>query len=215
MADQDQLQPLNPGWLGSHQAAFYLTPEEMVQQIARFFTPGLRRSVPCTAIFDRNHHSALHEALQKAGLPSEAIALLELLTPEETYLYGGTFSQFRMIGMILAKKEDAEHEGYSAVYLAGDLSWILDVPVARGVLATYEEDVNPYCMSKAIHGLCLYDRGRLLPAHLWQALSTHPGILLDHRVVENPYFQTRVSTDFRQSREAFEVTLAKIGSQAD
>jgi hypothetical protein len=101
-------------------------------------------------------------------------ATIELRVAETTYLPDGIFVAERMVALCRDEEARALADGYSGVWIGGDLSWAQGRDdVAEDVLA-YEEGINHALPSSTITNLCLYDTRRWTDAELVGILAPHP-----------------------------------------
>ena len=81
----------------------------------------------------------------------------------------------------------AEIEGYSFCRLVGEMTWALrDVPGVEHLVG-YESELNRITSSSPVVVLCLYDLDRFSGEVVVNVVKTHPQILIQGILVENPY----------------------------
>ena len=81
----------------------------------------------------------------------------------------------------------AEIEGYSFCRLVGEMTWALrDVPGVEHLIG-YESELNRITSSSPVVVLCLYDLDRFSGEVVVNVVKTHPQVLIQGILVENPY----------------------------
>src|SRR6266851_1476051 len=120
-----------------------------------------------------------------AGLPGHQ---LDVHLPESTYLAGGRFTTSEMLTFWTENLVKAEIEGYSFCRLAGEMTWALrDVPGVEHLVG-YESELNRVTSSYPVVVLCLYDLDRFSGEVVVNVVKTHPQVLVQGILVENPYY---------------------------
>ena len=82
----------------------------------------------------------------------------------------------------------AEIEGYSFYRLVGEMTWALrNVPGVEHLVG-YESELNRVTSSYPVIVLCLYDLDRFSGEVVVNVVKTHPQVLVQGILVENPYY---------------------------
>ena len=82
----------------------------------------------------------------------------------------------------------AEVEGYSFCRLVGEMTWALrDAPGVEH-LVSYESELNRVTPGYPVVVLCLYDLDRFSGEVVVNIVKTHPQVLIQGILVENPYY---------------------------
>jgi MEDS: MEthanogen/methylotroph, DcmR Sensory domain len=174
---------------GDHICAFYRGPERD-GILVPFLLEGLRTGDKCVCVIDASDLDDLMASLDK---PSATDCLqrrqLEFYTSESTYLAGGEFVPDRMMEFWDDNIRAALGEGgYTFVRLVGEMSWGLSDLPGVDQLVAYEAELNRHIHRYPQVNICLYDVERFSGAMILDTLSTHPSVLLNGMVVDNPYY---------------------------
>ena len=73
---------------------------------------------------------------------------------------------------------------------AGEMSWVLPQPEGAEDFFVYESAVNKIVEDKPAVFMCMYDLDRFGVSMLVDVLKTHPKVLLDGMVLDNPHYLT-------------------------
>jgi signal transduction histidine kinase len=129
--------------------------------------------------------------LQDDGLdvdPYLARGQLVLLTGGGAYRREGVFDPEGMVALLRAETERALAEGYAALRVAGEMTWVLRGLAGSAQLIEYEAKLSEFFPGSQCLALCLYDRQRFEPAVLLDVLRTHPVAVVDLGVYDNFYY---------------------------
>ena len=187
--DDVSLQP------GSHVCAFYRGAKDRDRLLTSYLGTGLTAGDKCICIVDSADTASRLQLLRpgSAGpsLPDHQLPehQLDVHLPESTYLAGGRFTSSEMLTFWSEHLVKAEVEGYSFCRLAGEMTWALrDMPGVEGLVG-YESELNRVITagSSAIV-LCLYDLDLFSGEVVVNIVKTHPQVLVQGILVENPYY---------------------------
>ena len=182
---------------GSHVCAFYRGDADRDRLLTGYLGAGLAAGDKCICVVDSAYTAKRLESLprprtapgplddQEAGPPG---AQLDVHLPESTYLAGGEFTTSHMLAFWTENMNKAEIEGYSFCRLVGEMTWALrDVPGAEHLIG-YESELNRVTPSYPVIVLCLYDLDRFGGEIVVNVVKTHPQVLVQGILVENPYY---------------------------
>ncbi|MEM7235302.1 MAG: MEDS domain-containing protein [Planctomycetota bacterium] len=182
----------NAAWLdeleiedGDHIIAI-VTEGRDVDLLGPYYRPACDAGHPCVAVATPTIASELGERLGEAGLGEDAV---EFHNPLETGIGDdGRFDVERFLsraGDLLAAHFDL---GAKAIRHAGVMRWLNEARVDERDQIYLEARINEIVEGSPTSCLCVYD-ARQIGAHLLvQLLRTHPKVLLDRRVVQNPFY---------------------------
>lgn len=181
--DDVSLQP------GSHVCAFYRGATARDRLLTAYFGTGLTAGDKCICIVDSPDTASRLELLpqssEEAGLPGHQ---LDVHLPESTYLAGGRFATSEMLTFWAENLVKAEIEGYSFCRLAGEMTWALrDMPGVENLVG-YESELNRVTSGSSAIVLCLYDLDVFSGEVVVNIVKTHPQVLVQGILVENPYY---------------------------
>lgn len=176
---------------GDHVALLYQAPEELAEYLSRYVRGGLEHGEKVLCFVDEPVQERLLQRLRDDGLdPASPLrsGQLALETTTEAYIPDGQFSPEAMMARLQAALDQAAAEGRPGLRVAGDTVWMLgDTPgVEQG--CAYEAQVNTIMANHPWIAMCTYDRARFPGELLQQVIMTHPLIISDGRLCDNPHY---------------------------
>jgi MEDS: MEthanogen/methylotroph, DcmR Sensory domain len=174
---------------GSHVCAFYRGDADRDRLLSGYLSAGLTAGDKCICIVDSARTAKRLQALSGArGEPSPSDGQLDIHLPESTYLANGEFSTGDMLTFWTEGMMKAELEGYPFFRLAGEMTWSLRNVPGVGHLIEYESELNRVTSSYPVVVLCLYDLDLFSGEVVVNVVKTHPQVLVQGILVENPYY---------------------------
>lgn len=173
---------------GSHVCAFYRGDADRDRLLSGYLGAGLTAGDKCICIVDSADTAERLGSLPGArGEPGPCTGQLDVHLPESTYLAGGGFTTGDMLTFWTESMVKAAVEGYSFCRLVGEMTWALrDTPGVEH-LVSYESELNRVTASYPVIVLCLYDLDRFSGEVVVNIVKTHPQVLVQGILVENPY----------------------------
>jgi hypothetical protein len=186
---------------GSHVCAFYRGDSDRDRLLSAFLGAGLTAGDKCICVVDSARTAKQLESLPgTCGVPGRCAGRLDIHLPESTYLVGGEFTTSHMLTFWTESMVKAEIEGYSFCRLAGEMTWALrDAPGVEHLVG-YESELNRVTSGYPVLVLCLYDLDRFSGEVVVNIVRTHPQVLIQGILVENPYYLR--PDEFRRSSHA-------------
>ena len=174
---------------GSHVCAFYRGDADRDRLLTGYLSAGLTAGDKCICIVDSERTAKRLEQLSRTCREAGSFGRqLDIHLPESTYLTGGEFTTSDMLTFWTESMIKAEIEGYSFCRLAGEMTWALrDVPGVEHLIG-YESELNRVTPSYPVVVLCLYDLDRFSGEIVVNVVKTHPQVLVQGILVENPYY---------------------------
>ena len=174
---------------GSHVCAFYRGDDDRDRLLNGYLGAGLTAGDKCICIVDSAGTAKRLEALPGSrGEPGPFDGQLDIHLPESTYLAGGEFTTGDMLTFWTEKMVKAEIEGYSFYRLVGEMTWALrDAPGVEHLVG-YESELNRVTPNYPVVVLCLYDLDKFSGEVVVNVVKTHPQVLVQGILVENPYY---------------------------
>jgi hypothetical protein len=177
---------------GDHICAFYRGAAGRDEILIPYFAKGLEDGDKCICIVDGADRRGVMDRLQTEILHRGGAMdnQLEVLDFGETYLRGGRFSQEEWFDHLdQSMSRVIREEGYTVARVSGDAAFavIETCPVVDELMA-YEAKVNWFAPRYPQILLCLYDLELFTGELVIDVLKTHPKVLLNNMVVENPYY---------------------------
>jgi hypothetical protein len=124
-------------------------------------------------------------------VPSELVTRptdLQFMDPDSAYLPDGEFSKEAHIRRLHLLARNALDEGYDQLRLLGDASFVANRAVDTKTWFAYEAEVNNFAPRYPQFLICLYDLDKFDGDLVMYVLQTHPRILLNSLVINNPYY---------------------------
>jgi hypothetical protein len=176
---------------GTHLCVFVRGSSGLEDIVLPFLAEGIRANDRCLCILESRVPSDVLSrlALQVDVGPSVATGQLELATPPEAYLRSGQFSTEDMLGYWADEAAATRSRGnFSLTRATGEMPSILGHPAGRAEFFRYESMLNTVIPKYPQIILCLYDLERFGAEVLMDALRTHPMVVVDGMVHDNPYY---------------------------
>jgi len=152
---------------------------------------GLRAAQRCVWVAPPAGAERFRRALAGAGadLPTlEASGQLIIIPDVHFYLQDGLFLPERTIELGRALLEDGRRQGWSAMRLAGEASFLRDRTIDVRLWESYEEQVTEYFAGAPLVAVCQYNHCGLPGALVDSALRSHPIVILGDKFYESPFF---------------------------
>jgi PAS domain S-box-containing protein len=177
--------------MGDHACCLYTSDEEHRQMVVSIFQAGLK------------HHDRIiyNEDLETSGKISEFLgdlaidlnALIEsgqiqLLSLDETCFGHGVFKSDEYFAKLKSEAAKTLAEGYRALRLAGDMTWMLRDKGGAGWLVEYEAKFDEIFPHDACIASCHYDMRRFPPSVILDILRTHPVCVIGGKAYRNFYY---------------------------
>jgi signal transduction histidine kinase len=177
---------------GHHLCCLYETEEEHRAVLTLFVRQGLERGEKVLFILDRIPSAEIVLShLREDGLevePYRARGQLAFRTREETYLGKGVFDPERVIALLRSETEQALLEGYPALRLTDEMTWVSQGLPGSERLIEYEARLNDFLAGSRCLVLYRYNRRRVDPEVLLNVLRAHPVAMVGAEIYDNPYY---------------------------
>jgi len=174
-----------------HICAFFDSREQEYSVLRSYYTDGLSAGEKALHIVDRAVRDDHRKRLGDMGVDVECCersGQLEVVTPEDTYLAGGTFDPEKMLVTVDAVLAGAKDKGFQRTRIMGNMGWALADAPGSDRLIEYEARVNEVLARTRQPAICVYDTARLTGAMMLDILRSHPLTLVNGAVHENPFF---------------------------
>ena len=119
---------------------------------------------------------------------SRRSAQLDVERASDSYLRSGAFSVDDMMSYLSESADAAIADKFDLLRAAGEMSWVLPGPPGRQDLFLYESALNHAVEQMPAILMCLYDLQKFGAQMLVEVLRTHPMVLLDRTVIDNPHY---------------------------
>jgi two-component sensor histidine kinase len=180
-----------------------------------FISIGIARGDRCIAIVDGTMRESLAATLARDGVDVDAAlgaGLLVFLAGDEPELSGPSFEPDRFISFLKESLGKALGDGFQALRVVSDMSWILKHEGAIEKLVEYELKLNAFLLTHACIVMCQYDRNRFPASTILDMIRAHTLISTGGRAAGNPFFIHRYAfgTEEAESREVDNLLSAII-----
>ena len=175
---------------GTHFCALYSGPAERDRLLYPFLEEGLRQGDKCLVLIDDVEPALVRD--QAVGPPgpdySRRSALLDVERTSDAYLRTGEFSVDDMVSFLAESVGKAIAGDFDLFRACGEMSWVLPGPLGWEDLFVYESSLNHVVEEAPTILMCLYDLKKFGAEMLVEVLHTHPKVLLDGTVIDNPHY---------------------------
>jgi DNA-binding CsgD family transcriptional regulator len=177
---------------GTHVCALYSGAAERDSLLFPFLREGLREGDKCLCLLDDAEPASVRDRVssRRNGYSRRESEQLEVDRASDVYLRFGRFSVEQMTSFLSGRLTQAAESQFPLLRAAGEMSWVLPQPQAGEDFFIYESAVNQIIEDKAAVFMCLYDLQQCGVSTLVDVLKTHPKVLLDGMVLENPSYLT-------------------------
>jgi DNA-binding CsgD family transcriptional regulator len=193
---------------GTHLCALYSGPDERDRLLLPFLQEGMRGGDKCLCLVDDVEPATVRHRVEETGSRTEVRRPEQLNVDQASsvYLQSGEFSVEHMTSFLSRSLTQATDEHFPRLRAAGEMSWVLPMPVGADDFFVYESAVNDVVADAPAVFMCLYDLQRFSAQMLVDVLQTHPTVLLDDSLIENPHYLT--PTEYLARRPRSDRTLA-------
>jgi DNA-binding CsgD family transcriptional regulator len=177
---------------GTHICALYSGPAERDSLLFSFLQEGIREGDKCLCLIDDAEPAVVRDRVenQQNGYLPRQFEQLDVSRASEVCLQSGRFSVEQMISFLAVRLTQATESEFPLLRAAGEMSWVLPQPEGAEDFFTYESAVNQIVEDKPAVFMCMYDLQRFGVQMLLDVLKTHPKVLLDGMVLDNPRYLT-------------------------
>jgi DNA-binding CsgD family transcriptional regulator len=175
---------------GTHFCALYSGPAARDRLLYPFLEEGLRQGDKCLCLIDDVEPALVRD--RAVGQPgpdySRRSAQLDVERSSDAYLRSGEFSVDDMVSFLSESVEAAIADDFDLLRAAGEMSWVLSGAPGWDDLFVYESSLNHVVEDVPAILMCLYDLRKFGAEMLVEVLHTHPKVLLDGTVIDNPHY---------------------------
>ena len=180
------VQNLGPG---DHICCIYESEEDHKRVFTSFVKEGLKKKEKVFYVIEHNSK----EYIKGYFLDEPVERYIEngqfsILTSDEVYLRDGFFDPERMVSLLRSETEKALKEGYSALRVTGEMTWVLRKLPGSQRLIEYEIILNKFFPGSKCSAICQYDKKRFPPHLLKDILRTHPLAFIGTEFYHNFYY---------------------------
>jgi DNA-binding CsgD family transcriptional regulator len=175
---------------GMHFCALYSGPAERDRLLFPFLDEGLRHGDKCLCLIDDVEPALVRDRVVGQPGPgySRRSAQLDVERASDAYLRSGEFRIEDMMSFLSDSADAAIGDDFELLRAAGEMSWVLPGPPGWESLFHYESALNHAVEQMPAILMCLYDLQKFGAETLVEVLRTHPTVLLDRTVIDNPHY---------------------------
>jgi|SRR5579884_298769 len=196
---------------GDHVCLAYETARERDEILAAFVAAGLQRDERVLYFTDEESPSDVLERLCARGISVERpvqTTQLAVATSVQSYLSSGRFDVEATIQQWIEAASRATNDGFSALRVAGDMSWAMRAVPGAEHLSEYERRIQDEIFaSQPITGMCEFDLRRFSRDSLKWISALHP----DGHVCADPLWSNSAAS----LTPLFSTTGAKLSGELD
>jgi DNA-binding CsgD family transcriptional regulator len=201
---------------GTHFCALYSGPAERDRLLYPFLEEGLRRGDKCLCLIDDVDPALVRD--RAVGQPgpdySRRSAQLDVERSSDAYLRSGVFNVDDMVSFVSENVHAAIAGDFDLLRAAGEMSWLPGVP-GWDDLFVYESSLNRVVEREPAILMCLYDLSKFGAEMLVDVLHTHPKVLLDGTVIDNPHYVHPDHYPPAGAAAATRYPLVRVGADAE
>jgi len=197
---------------GTHICALYSGPAERDRLLFPFLREGMREGDKCLCLIDDAEMASSvrdwAEGWPGGGQPMRS-EQLDVDRTSDAFLDSGRFSVEHMKSFLSGRMALAAESDFAMLRAAGEMSW-LPQPGGADDFFVYESAVNQIVEEMPAVFMCMYDLQGFGVSMLVDVLRTHPKVLLDRTVLDNPHCLTQVEDSAVDGSGPTQYPLAKI-----
>ncbi|MDD5509690.1 MAG: PAS domain S-box protein, partial [Dehalococcoidales bacterium] len=175
-----------------HLCLIHETHQEWEEAIIPFIRIGLERKEKCIYVADTRTAEELRNYLSKAGIAAaffEESGQLTILRESDVYTKEDSFDPDRIIRLLITETEKAVSQGYPALRVTGEMTFVLKGVTGSERLLEYETKLNRDLFPKyPCLAICQYDRWKFDSEIIKGIIMTHPKLIHGNRVSPNFYY---------------------------
>lgn len=174
-----------------HLCLLYETQAEQFAAIIPFMRIGLERGEKCLYVVDDNTAAVVVKAMLAEGIDvatASSSGQLALVSKQEAYLKQGYFDPDWMIAFLQSATEAAKADGFAALRVTGEMTWVLGGDPGSERVMEYEAKLNYFFPANDALAICQYNRKRISPEIIRNVIATHPLVISGGMVCRNHYY---------------------------
>lgn len=193
MAQKDRSVNLAGAAVGHHchACAFFEGRDDEYNVLVPFIKEGLKGRDRIVQVIDEGHRAERLRRLSESGISvaaAEQLGRLEARPWENAYLQGGRFDQHAMIALLEELLTASKEQGFAVTRLWGNMEWVLEQRPGAHEIFAYESRLNHVLPKYDTVAVCAYDVTRFSDAVLTQILRSHPKVIRNGLLQDNPSY---------------------------
>jgi hypothetical protein len=174
-----------------HVCGFFRSHEEEYRVLLPLAKEGFERGEKVFHIVDPAHRPERMRRLEEVGISSAAARRpdqVEIRAWEDAHLRGGRFDQEAMMTLLEETLRGAKADGFGQTRVWANMEWALEEFPGVEDLVEYESRVNCFLPKYDDLVVCTYDLSKFGAGIMMDVLRTHPLVIIDGFLHENPFF---------------------------
>ena len=174
-----------------HVCGFFRSHEEEYRVLLPLTKEGFERGEKVFHIVDPEHRPERMRRLEEIGISPAAVqrpGQVEIRAWEDTYVRGGRFDQDAMMTLLEETLRGAATDGFGQTRVWANMEWALGKFPGVEDLVNYETRVNYLLPRNGNLVVCAYNLTKFGAGFMMDVLRTHPLVIIDGFVHENPFF---------------------------
>ena len=179
----------------AHICAFFNSPDEAYGVLLPFIKEGLESGEKAFHTIDPRQREEHIRRLTSAGIDIAAAhekkCQIEIRDWTESHLRDGRFDQEQTLAFWKKVGDEAKTQGFPLVRFVSQMEWVVDADVAVDELLEYEAKANDTWVQQSGSvnpAICVYDLKRFRGDIVVDVMRTHPLIIINGVLQENPFF---------------------------
>lgn len=173
---------------GDHLCGFYRGEAERDAILRPYLAEGLRAGDKCFCIIDASTPDEVVAMFPEAGTEPGRAPSLGVVHTTQAHLRSGAFDPDLMISFWDETVTEALGRDYSFFRGFAEMTWALREAPGVEKLAVFESKLNEFLPRYPQAILCMYDLTRFSGDVIIDMLKTHPRVLLNGSIFDNPYY---------------------------
>ncbi len=174
-----------------HVCLIFENEEQRQKIVTEYLAAGLKNGEIVRYFSDKTASETLETLLSEQGINISEVeedGTFAIFKAEAAYCPNGQFDPQKTIDSLKLRYAKAKKEGYSGSRACGEMSWALKGIPGSERLLEYEVLLNTVIDPFPHTGMCQYDARLFDGVTLFKVLQTHPYIIAQGQVVQNPYY---------------------------
>lgn len=174
-----------------HVCALFDSRDDEYKILVPFIREGLEAGDRTVQIIDKGHRAERLRRLAESGIAvaaAEQYGRLEVRPWENAHLQGGRFDQHEMFALLEEMLSTSREQGFGVTRLWANMEWALEEFPGTHDVIEYESRLNYLLPNYDIVAVCTYDVTKFSTSVVTDVLRTHPQVIVDGILRENPSY---------------------------
>jgi MEDS: MEthanogen/methylotroph, DcmR Sensory domain len=174
-----------------HVCGFFLSQDEEYRVLLPLTKEGFERGEKVFHFVDPENRPERMRRLEEVGISSAAARRpdqVEVRAWKDGYLRGGRFDKDAMMALLEETLRGAKADGFEQTRVWANMEWALGEFPGVEDLVEYETRVNYLLPKNDDLVVCAYNFTRFSASVVMDVLRTHPLVIIDGFIHENPFF---------------------------